>query len=182
MKFLLAPKNARAFTLIELLVVIAIIGVLASIVLTSLNSARSKARDAARKQTFQQIRLALEAYNNKYGAYPSTGATGPAAPGLPTWSTSGGWLSALVTSGEFPSKVPVDPINIDTGPWCWNATKQSSIYVYISDGKHYILCGWLENVSDSATLLSKDVRNPWNTGEYLRANYGYFDSAFVVAQ
>ncbi|MFH1611996.1 MAG: type II secretion system protein, partial [bacterium] len=39
-------KNQKAFTLIELLVVIAIIGLLASIVLVSVNSVREKAKIA----------------------------------------------------------------------------------------------------------------------------------------
>ncbi len=65
----------RGFTLIELLVVIAIIGILSSVVLASLNSARQKGRDARRIADIKQLQLALELYYDAEGSYPNAIST-----------------------------------------------------------------------------------------------------------
>src|SRR3989338_11428176 len=93
------------FTLIELLVVIAIIGVLASIVLASLNSARAKSRDARRITDIKQIQLALELYFDGAGAgsYP----LGSAGAANCTAALNYG-LEALSANGYIP-QIPKDP-------------------------------------------------------------------------
>jgi type II secretion system protein G len=82
-------RSSKGFTLIELLVVIAIIGILASIVLASLNSARQKGRDARRLSDVKQIQLALELYYDANGVYPAA-ITG-------TTLTGPGYISTLPT-------------------------------------------------------------------------------------
>src|SRR3990167_793508 len=91
----------RGFTLIELLVVIAIIGLLASIVIASLSSVQSKARDAKRIEDVDQVRKALTIYSSDFGSYPIAAATTT----LTATSTVG---SAIISSGAM-STMPKDP-------------------------------------------------------------------------
>ena len=62
-------KNNKGFTLIELLVVIDIIGILSSVVLASLNTARGKGNDAKIKAQLSGLRAAAEIYYDTAGNY-----------------------------------------------------------------------------------------------------------------
>lgn len=142
-------KRETGFTLIELLVVIAIIGILAAVVMASLNSARAKSRDAKRKSDLHQISLALElnkATNNTYAI--------PNAPGYDWFSYISPYhtksaAQSLVDEG-FMANAAVDPSGVTT----YTAPRQG--YMYFADADHYTLWANLENptAADLATQNS----------------------------
>ena len=129
------------FTLIELLVVIAIIGVLASVVLASVNTARAKSRDARRKADLNQLRLALELYYDANGAYPPS-AAGPnwysSEPGDNGSNNGGNWIPGL-TPTYIPS-LPRDSLG-GAGRPSAICTSWRSAFLYIANVQGYTLLG-----------------------------------------
>lgn len=93
-------KLNRGFTLIELLVVIAIIGILSTIVLASLGTARTKGEDSAIQANLSNMRAQAELlYSNlnSYGVAPATAGTCPTAASNDIFgTTSVGTLANLV--------------------------------------------------------------------------------------
>ncbi len=98
------------FTMIELLVVIAIIGLISSVVMASLSSARKKSRDARRLMDMKQIQLALELYYDTYKAYPdNTDNDSGTGWDVGYYGVDDHFILPLETAGIM-SRVPGDPI------------------------------------------------------------------------
>jgi prepilin-type N-terminal cleavage/methylation domain-containing protein len=132
-----APK---AFTLIELLVVIAIIGILSSVVLASMNSARKKGRDARRRQDLKSVQVALELHFDKWASYPVLGTIGTAGTGavIATGSCTAASCTSLDSSAM--ANVPNDPLGAGTAGL-------NGGYKYAGGSTDYCLQGWMETAT-----------------------------------
>jgi prepilin-type N-terminal cleavage/methylation domain-containing protein len=136
-------KSQRGFTLIELLVVIALIGILASVILVSLNSARGKARDALRKSTLQQLAQADELYYNDNGVYVATAGY------TSNWGPSGGPLVPT-----YIPTMPVDPSTSNVQYQYWRKDYTGYACMTLNQPDRYAFYAKLENptAADLATM------------------------------
>lgn len=121
--------KTKGFTLIELLVVISMVGLLSSVVLSSLNNARVKARDAKKIETLKQIQTAIELYAADHdGQYPGY------LPGEMTFMRSAGSASEVGVPpslcGYGAPGTPGEGTSYAPGIWCKLKTALSP---YISD-------------------------------------------------
>lgn len=113
----------RGFTLIELLVVIAIIGVLSSVVLVSLNAARSKAIDTRKKADLRELALGINQY------FLAT-ATVPANTNPGSWAV----VSAANMGALVPAYLPAIPVSPNAEP-----------YYYYDAGSYFLVASRLIN-------------------------------------
>lgn len=129
--------------MIELLVVIAIIGILSSVVLASLNSARQKSRDAKRVSDIQNLQLALELSFDSNSEYPD---------------------SLLDLSPTFIPSDPIDPLTSD--PYSYDNLTSAGAGCVITSGDcvTYHLGASLEGSGNNVLDTDADVCAAAGTG------------------
>jgi prepilin-type N-terminal cleavage/methylation domain-containing protein len=142
----------KGFTLIELMVVISIIGVLSSIVVASLSSAKANSRDAKRISDIKTIQVALALYYGDYLKYPIT-------------------LSAL--EPNYLAKVPKDPSNTANGGAYFYAPLVSTPFAACNQIIKYHLAAVFENSNNSQ--LQDDADRQANSAPGYSCSTGFPD-------
>lgn len=125
--------NKKGFTLIELIVVIAIIGLLSTLAVVALGSARTKARDSKRLADLKQLQTALELYYTDQNAYPAgNGVTLGVAATNYVCLNKEGWKATgdAACPSAYMGQVPADP--------------KDGSYVYTVNGNTYTVTAALE--------------------------------------
>ena len=118
--------------------VIAVIGILAAVVLASLNNARAKARDAKRIADLKQVQLALELYRNANSDYPTGIANSEAS-----WV---GKIKADLVDNGYLAAAPLDP--------------NGGYYTYFSDYSSATKCNGLDYDTWEYVILLNTETNP----------------------
>jgi prepilin-type N-terminal cleavage/methylation domain-containing protein len=144
-----SSPSPRGFTLIELLVVIAIIGILSSVILAALNTARTKGDDALREENTKSLETALELYYNSNGTYPELNNVPDAG-----WAVSG--LSTFLVPNDIAS-IPVDPTPGTTDQYVWDANGQAyGLFVYTAKN--------INNTAGGYCITGVNVNPGWYGG------------------
>lgn len=128
--------KTKGFTLIELLVVIAIIGILSSVVLASLTTARSRGVMAAVQSELSNMRAQAELYYSTTGgnSYLVAGATTPVTTCNAGSSMFSGTNSVANLITGITAKAGAPTCYASASTWSVSATANSVVYCVDSTG------------------------------------------------
>lgn len=172
-------KN-KGFTLIELLVVIAIIGILSSVILSNLSSARMKARDARRIADLNQIRTALELFYSANGYYPQSNCGWDCNNYRYSYDSS--WNSLATDLAPYIKTLSTDPVNSGCPPWSNNCFS----YAYGNVGRtsyqpQYDLTAQLEDTNSAQRCAVRGWRFFFDNQGWCAASGGGYSNQIYEA-
>jgi len=135
--------NKKGFTLIELLIVVAIIGLLSTLAVVALGSARVKARDSKRLADLKQLQTALELYYTDQNAYPAGAGIALGATDYACLNSVAGFTTAGCANA-YMGQVPVDP---KSGNYTYTVASSTGSYTVTAT-----LEGVVNGLSEGVTL------------------------------
>lgn len=144
-------SNQKGFTLIELLVVIAIIGILATVVITSLGGARNKGKDAKIKQSILELQKLAELEFSLTGSYINL------QPNL--------WFPANSCDASFAGTYAVQARKL-----CNEIVNNASDF-YISPNQYNFYAGNSVNVSTRYSFMGALYSGNQSSGDFFCAGY-----------
>jgi prepilin-type N-terminal cleavage/methylation domain-containing protein len=188
-------KN-KGFTLIELLVVIAIIGLLSSIVLASLSSARAGARDAKRMVEMKNVASALQLYSlSNNGNIPMSAYTAMASIPMSggkincdtVWSSAGGTkdLYETLIAAKVLSSMPSRDMAMESRGYCYvyvtDSVSVAGAMYDQSDTKHNKLLAAVISTKSRSGIFATPLETKKTSGGYNAfAGVNHGNSSFVL--
>lgn len=148
-------RDLTGFTLIELLVVIAVIGIITTIIVVSVRSGQSRARDAKRATDLEALNTAIQMYYRATGHFPSLpencGDYTKFPDGQYTWAADrhpssnqvSRWASGACLTADFiPGLVPkyISALPTDPGPQIGQQNYRGFLYYHFYDPGSKLEC------------------------------------------
>ena len=172
--------KSRGFTLIELMVVISIIGLLSSVILATLNSAKYSANDARRFSDLRQMEKALDTYYADNGKYPDTKESG----GAVRWSSMCSSTSGLTPSDEnhiignysgYPTPAFVGTYipSVPQDPAWVSGVNNGNCYAYYSDGANYKFKDWTPSNTNKTNSRVSSFIDPFYINDPLHNPFSW---------
>jgi len=132
-------QRQRGFTIVELLIVIVVIAILTAIAIITYNGVQQRARNAVILNDLDQLRKVLETYNAENGQYPATTNNSKT-----NWRAIDVYTDADCTNGSSQADWIPNIIDLPQSGQSKmsGADGKMGCYLYVSDGKEYVMSAW----------------------------------------